>query len=108
MKFNLCFRGLLSGFSLLIASGYAQAGIRPSFRLESSAWRATDIVVVTEGDLIDGNLDVLETWKGTLSPGAVLSLKELGKFATEESRTVKPPWRRSKEEAAVPPVIVSG
>jgi len=107
MKSILSPRGLLTGLLLLFASGHLQAGIRPSFRLEATTWRATDIVVVTEGDVIDGNLNVVETWKGTLSPGDAVSIKELGEFATTESRTVKPPWS-FKPEKEPPPVIVSG
>lgn len=54
---------------LLIVSSSASAGIRPSFFLETSSWRATDIVVVAEEEQIDGVMKVLETLKGDLKPG---------------------------------------
>lgn len=56
------------------------AGIRPSFMPEESSWRATDIVVVTEGKEIDGVVQVIETWKGELKPGSTLTIPELAEF----------------------------
>ena len=51
-------------------------GVRTSFMLDYSSWHATDIVVVTSlGD--DGNFEVLESWKGDLRPGAIMSIPDL-------------------------------
>ncbi len=48
----------------------ASAAIRPSFYLDYSVWKATHIVLATEGDSIDGRLRVIESWKGNLEAGA--------------------------------------
>ena len=77
---------------MLVLAGSASAEIRPSFNLHSCAWKATDIVVVTEGNAIDGEVMVLETWKGELRHGEQLTIPELATFATEESRKVAEPW----------------
>lgn len=73
---------------LLIICTPAFGGIRPSFQLKTSSWRATDIVVVTEGKEIDGVVKVIETWKGDLKPGQVLTLPELAEFKTRNARLV--------------------
>jgi hypothetical protein len=83
---------------LLLAAPAVRAGIRPSFNIESSAWFATHVVVVTEGEKIDGNLTVLESWKGDLAPGEVISVPELAAFSAKASRLIrKPIWDRSTE-----------
>ena len=46
----------------------ASAEIQPSFSLDGCSWLATHVVVVTEGDRIDGKVTVLESWKGNLEP----------------------------------------
>ncbi|MEQ1841162.1 MAG: hypothetical protein ABL994_12195 [Verrucomicrobiales bacterium] len=68
----------------------AVAGIVPSFDLNHSVWRATDIVLATEGDVIDGNLRVLETWRGALEAGDEVQLPELAAFAPDTSRRLHP------------------
>ena len=69
---------LLSLLSCLFATyAAALAAILPSFRPQESTWLATDIVVVTEGEKIDGVVQVIETLKGDLKPGATLTLPEL-------------------------------
>jgi len=45
---------------LLAVSSTALAGMRPSFDPEGCSWRATDIVIVTEGSQIDGNFKVIQ------------------------------------------------
>ncbi|MBV9216810.1 MAG: hypothetical protein JO053_11590 [Acidobacteria bacterium] len=80
----------LLAFILLVFSIISvRAGIRPSFNLDYCAWNATDIVVATEGDVIDGKLTVIESWKVNLLPGDQLNLPEMAQFAPEESRAIK-------------------
>ena len=83
------------------------AGIRPSFSPEGCSWRATDIVVVTEGSEIDGNFKVLETWKGDLKPGQTISVPELGQFKEKDARSI---YSRSwvEKESDSRPRYVSG
>jgi hypothetical protein len=82
------------------------AARRPSFMLDHSAWHATDIVIASEGDTVDGNLTVHETWKGHLAPGNALSIPDLDAFASKEARTIKFPWK--SRNANTPPIILSG
>lgn len=72
----------------LAVSSPVFAGIRPSFSPEGCSWRATDIVVVTEGSEIDGNFKVLETWKGDLTPGQTISIAELAQFKEKDARSI--------------------
>lgn len=65
------------------------AGIRPSFGLDHCTWHATHIVIASEGDEIDGSLTVLESWKGDLQPGEVISIPQLASFKSQPSREVK-------------------
>lgn len=74
------------------------AAIRPSFWVDDSAWSATDIVVATEGETIDGELQILEVWKGGLQVGGKISIPELAAFAPESKRTVTPGWLDEKKE----------
>jgi len=83
---------------LLAVSSTASAGIRPSFSPEGCSWRATDIVVVTEGAQIDGNFTVIETWKGDLKPGETISVPELRQFKEQDARLIfSEPWSDTKE-----------
>lgn len=68
------------------AHAVALGGIRPSFLPQESAWRATDVVLVTEGKEIDGVVEVIETLKGDLKPGVTLTLPDLAEFKTKEAR----------------------
>ena len=79
---------LTSLLFLLTVSSAASAGLRPSFDPEGCSWRATDIVVVTEGSQIDGNFKVLETWKGDLKPGQMISVPELASFKDQAARLI--------------------
>jgi hypothetical protein len=74
---------------LLLCARTSSAEYRPSFHLEPSAWRASDIVVVTEGHKIDGTVAVVETWKGALRKGETLSIPELTQFKDRKLRTVQ-------------------
>src|SRR5690606_10722376 len=60
----------------------------PSFQLEECAWHATDIVVVTEGKEIDGEVRVLETWTGERKRGETLSIPDLAGFARDDARAI--------------------
>src|SRR5262249_44395378 len=98
---------LTSILFILVVSSSALAGIRPSFSPEGCSWRATDIVVVTEGSQIDGNFKVLETWKGDLKPGETISVPELGQFKTTEARQIySAAWRDNDTDGK--PHYVSG
>jgi len=89
---------------LLLEPSLALAAIRPSFSLEDCAWMATDIVVATEGQTIDGKLEVVDVWHGDLKPGQVVSVPELAAFAPEAARGV-PSWTGKDQ---VPALYVSG
>jgi len=68
----------LAGFMILLAIAAipADAGIRPSFGLDSSSWNATHIVVVKTTPR-DGVFSVVESLKGDLKPGDSLQIPEL-------------------------------
>lgn len=70
--------------------------IKPSFSAESCAWHATDVVVVHEGDVIDGKVKVTEVWTGALEVGASLDLTQLAVFAKQSERTVSSPFAANK------------
>ncbi len=89
----------------LLCAATASAEILPQFQLDTCAWMATDIVVVTEGATIDGQVEVLETWKGEHLPGDKLTIPELAAFASEESR-VTAKWLGG--DGPVAPKFVSG
>ena len=92
---------------LLAVSTTALAAIRPSFTSEGCSWRATDIVIVTEGSQIDGNFTVLETWKGDLKPGQTISVPELGQFKEKDARSIySGPWVAKEGDGK--PQYVSG
>src|SRR5580658_2628 len=74
----------------LIFMSQANAGTRPSFYLDACAWDATHIVVVTEGERTDGQVSVLESWKGDLKPGDNITVPELAAFEPQSSRIIDP------------------
>ncbi len=88
LKTTLFLHLLLLG---LLCMPQAQAESLPSFSLDFETWYATDIVVATEGEAIDGNFQVLEVCKGDLKVGSQLSLSALAQFASEERRGVYVP-----------------
>ncbi len=92
--------------AIFAATSQSWAGLRPSFWLDGATWHATDIVVADEGDTLDGNLTVLEVWKGSLRPGKTLSIPALASFASREARTVKTPFAASTSKS--PSLVVSG
>jgi hypothetical protein len=59
---------------------------KPAIPLFAKA--ATDIVVATEGNSIDGQLIVLESLKGELKPGDSLTIPELEGFNSQEARAI--------------------
>jgi len=80
---------VLLGTAILSFTPPTYAGIRPSFGLDHCTWHATHIVVATEGDKIDGRLTILESWRGDLRPGEVISVPELASFKSQSSREIK-------------------
>jgi hypothetical protein len=82
-------RGFAPLLLILLFSPHALAGIRPSFWLEICSWRATHIVVATEGQKIDGVFRVLESWKGDLPVGETVRIPELAAFNSKEERTIR-------------------
>ncbi len=91
---------------MLLASAQARAGERPSFNLEHCAWHATDIVLASEGEAIDGRLIVLKVLAGGLNIGDSITVQELGEFNLEESRTVRPFLHTSNDKES--PLVLSG
>ncbi len=86
MRIRLKTIGLLLG--LIGMPLLAWAAIRPSFSLEECVKNATHIVVVTEGENIDGIVEVMESWKGDLKKGDSLNIPELAEFADKDSREI--------------------
>ncbi|MEM8882660.1 MAG: hypothetical protein AAGD14_01160 [Planctomycetota bacterium] len=66
---------------LLAVSAHA-AG--PAFDLRIGLARSTHIVVVSEGAVVDGQVSILEAWRGPLRVGARLELPALKAFADRE------------------------
>lgn len=84
-------RTIITCILVLLLPIFTHAETLPSFQLEWFAWQATHIVLVTEGEKIDGVVTVLESWRGDLKPGDTLNLPELAKFAPEDARQVIDP-----------------
>ncbi|HEY0140933.1 MAG TPA: hypothetical protein VGF48_08555 [Thermoanaerobaculia bacterium] len=82
---------------LLLLAPVALAEPLPAFHADPSAWTATDIVVVTEGEAIDGHVTVLETWKGDLRRGDELTIDALAEFAPPEARVIEKAWYQSHQ-----------
>jgi len=89
---------------MLLGSPHAQAETLPSFDLEHCAWHATDIVVASEGDTIDGELSALTVLSGGLKIGDSVSVPELGQFRLKESRTVRS-FRNTSDDKEHPLVL---
>ena len=64
------------------------AWVEPSFGGHTCTWDATHIVVVTEGEKIDGVVEVQESWKGDLKKGDVITVPQLAAFAPNEKRLI--------------------
>lgn len=92
---------------LCLLAAQLRAEIRPSFYLEGAMWGATDIVVVSEGDKMDGEVVVTRVLSGSVRVGEVLRYLELGMVEREHdmvypSRDV---FRLSLEDYVLPKVI---
>jgi hypothetical protein len=101
-------RGWQAAFLILTCVGFApevRAGIRPSFLLVDCSWSATHVVVVSQGEKLDGNFQVVESWKGDLKKGSRLKIKELAAFAPKATRAIE---ARDKKRNPPPPTHVSG
>ena len=73
---------------LFLAGAPAIASFQPSFELEQCSKGATDIVLATEGDRIDGELEVLETWRGGLKKGEKVLIPALAMFEEPATRAI--------------------
>ena len=85
---------ITAGLLVFASASLSYAAIRPSFYLDYSLWKATHIVLATEGNVIDGHLKVIESWKGDLKPDSKIILPELATFSTEKSRRIDELWKR--------------
>jgi hypothetical protein len=74
--------------TLLGFASDAHSAMRHPFSLSSRTWNATHIVVVTEGDKIDGVVEILESWKGDLKKGDRLTIPALAWFASRPARKI--------------------
>lgn len=84
-------RTLALGLALTLTLGLtrvASAYLIPSFDADGCAWKASHVVVASEGDEIDGALTVLESWRGDLKPGDALNIPELAEFESEKTREI--------------------
>src|SRR5262245_63476344 len=79
---------LLAVLGVAADPAVVRAAIQPSFHLDACAWSATHIVVVTEGEKIDGVVEVLESWKGDLKKGERITVPELAAFAPDAARAI--------------------
>ncbi|MBX3469518.1 MAG: hypothetical protein KF878_21800 [Planctomycetes bacterium] len=84
--------GLWLALIALLSPGPAHAGLIASFDLDVNAWRATDVVVVSEGAVIDGKVVVAEVWRGELAAGVELEFSDLAVFAPPERRDLTDLW----------------
>src|SRR6266478_2770569 len=96
-QFMRVIRTLVVFVVVLTGASIGNAGIRPSFSSESCSWRATDIVVVTEGKEIDGVFTILESLKGDLKPGQTIKIPEMAEFKSAEARVIADSWFPPKE-----------
>lgn len=82
---HLLLRRIAAVVLALLLSHDCLAGIRPSFMLEHCAWHASDIVVVSQNAAADGKLTVLETWKGAMQEGDLITISSLTDYAPKVS-----------------------
>src|SRR5215469_3006835 len=84
--------------------------IRPSFIQDHCIWNATHIIVVTEGDKIDGIVEVTESWRGDLKVGASVTIPGLAEFAPDDKRVIRKGIHATfdKDEPAMKVTHVSG
>ena len=62
-----------------------------AFNLERQAWHATDILIVNEGEAIDGKVTVEEVLHGSKAVGDKLDFPDLVKLADPKERTTYVP-----------------
>lgn len=77
---------LLVSLFLLLCSFTASAKAHSLIGVDQCIWLSTHIVIVTEGEQIDGKVTVIESWQGDLYPGYSLTVPELAAFSSAESR----------------------
>ncbi len=70
----------------------AEARFIMGFVLDHLAWSATDVLVVTEGQRIDGRVVVTEVWRGDAQVGAELVFPDLADYEGAERRTIENGW----------------
>lgn len=76
---------------MLIAAAMSSAfgAIRPSFRLDHSVWKATDVVLAVT-TTTDGTFEVVESWKGDLRAGQLVVVPELRPPANAQQISTEP------------------
>jgi len=72
-------RALLSLILLAFVTPPASPAIRPSFSVDYASWRATHIALVSTTS-VDGNFEVVESWKGDLRVGERLDVPQLSPY----------------------------
>jgi hypothetical protein len=82
-------RWFLIGMALFVMTFPSFAKSHLTIDVKAIANLASDVVVVTEGDTIDGQLTILETWKGKLKVGDKLSIPEFQDFKEKTTCEVK-------------------
>lgn len=75
-------------FSILLEPSIAYCKVQPSFSNSYCSWNATDIIVARSDDKFDGNIEVLEIWKGRLKKGDRIIIPDLKEFSAEKERDV--------------------
>jgi hypothetical protein len=99
---------LLAGIGLAIGfPKNIQAEEKPSFHAEMAAWNATHIVLATEGEKINGRLEVRESWKGDLKPGEEINVPELKQFQPDAARAIGRRYTFTKEKPDTLPKTVT-
>jgi hypothetical protein len=92
------FRLVLCVVWLLVVNRSVFALLGPSFDLDNCSWDATHIVVVAKGQVIDGNVTVVESWRGDLKIGDKLTIPELAEFADAKRREIRPPFAPNRQQ----------
>ena len=93
-------RMMLAVACLLMFALPVFAGKRPNFYLNRSLEHATDVLLVDEGEVIDGRVVVRQVWRGESKVGDTLELPDLAVMAEPEMRTTGP-WWDSEDRAPI-------
>lgn len=80
----------------LLTAATVRAEILPSFDHNQLAEKSDHVVLVTEGDSIDGQLTVLASYKGDIPVGSEISLSSLRVFADRNHRKIEPLFGQAK------------